>query len=92
LHGFDLKDKYGLNWQFLPEAVNEDDERYLTQRWLNYISLYCTPDVSGSKASRILHAGFLSKRGQRNNALRKRWFVLSSDRMVYFNYLVNIYN
>ena len=81
LHAFYIKDKLGLNWQMLPEAVNEDDCRFLSQRWLSMLAIYCVSSIS---ATRVLHAGNLSKRGQRNNALRKRWFVLTTDRVVSF--------
>lgn len=81
LNGFDVRDRFGLNWQLLPEPVDDDDGRYLAQRWLAMLSMYC-PSSPSPRVTRILHMGFLSKRGQRNNALQKRWFVISTDKIL----------
>ena len=67
-------------WQFLPEPIDDEDARYLSRRWLAMLSAFRpNPNI---RITRILHCGYMSKRGGRNNALRRRWFVLSTDRMV----------
>lgn len=43
LHSIDVIDCYGLNWQLIPEGVDEDDNRNITKRWLELISVITLP-------------------------------------------------
>lgn len=77
-----ILDPYGVIWQLLPEAIDEEDARFATQRWLAYLSAYSSKPTSLIHSTRILQVGFLAKRGAVNKSFRKRWFVLSSDSTV----------
>ena len=93
--GIDIFDGQGEDqhccWQVIPDGVDEEEARFISQRWLDYLSLYCTPPKSLqlTEASlpfasiiRIVVCGYLSKRGEMNPAYQKRWFVLTSDNKV----------
>lgn len=43
LHSIDVIDAYGLNWQLIPEGVDEDDNRNITKKWLEMLSIITLP-------------------------------------------------
>jgi uncharacterized membrane protein YgcG len=77
LHCLDLEDRAGCIWQIAPEGLDADDVRGAAQRWLIALSAVTSPTTT--EVVHVVKCGYLSKRGQLNTALKRRWFVLCTD-------------
>lgn len=63
------------------EAIEIIPEPSACKVWLHHLALLCS---SRAYAVRILHEGFLSKRGRVNTAFRRRWFIMTSEMVLLY--------